>query len=76
MSEVKINKKGQIVIPKYIRDKYGLAPGITLFIEDFDYYIGVRPISKCPRCGKALPDELRDRGACEGCPLPEKIIIY
>ena len=33
--EVKINEKGQIVIPKVLRDHYGLAPGSSaVFVEE------------------------------------------
>ncbi len=33
MEEGKISTKGQIVIPKYIRDHLGLTVGSTLFIK-------------------------------------------
>ena len=32
MSQVKLGSRGQIVIPKKVRDMFGLDPGSTLFI--------------------------------------------
>ena len=77
MYEVKINKRGQITIPKPIRDSLGLVPGITLNVNDYDRIysreIVVAPVVICHHCRKALPDEFIESRACPDCP-PLKII--
>ena len=72
----KINQKGQITIPKEIREKYGLVRGITLDIRADGDKIIVKPAYTCHNCGKALPDELGSRGACADCHLPKVFIVY
>ena len=59
MAEMKMNKNGQITIPKSIRDKYGWFSGITLAIREDEKKIEVVPAFVCHRCGRALPDELK-----------------
>ena len=34
MNEITISTKGQIVLPKELRDKYGLKPGTKLTVQD------------------------------------------
>lgn len=34
MTEITVSTKGQIVLPKELRDKYGLKPGTKLTIRD------------------------------------------
>ena len=76
MTKIKINKKGQITIPKEFREKHGLVPGISLDIRADGDKIIVKPAYTCHNCGKALPDELGSRGACADCPPPKVFIVY
>jgi AbrB family looped-hinge helix DNA binding protein len=41
-----ITSKGQIVIPKYIRDKYKLNPGVKMVFEETEQGILLRPADK------------------------------
>ncbi|OIO27074.1 hypothetical protein AUJ14_00400 [Candidatus Micrarchaeota archaeon CG1_02_55_22] len=41
--EVKVNVKGQIVIPKVFRDAYGIAPGSTATLAEGDGELVLRP---------------------------------
>ena len=34
MNEITISSKGQIVLPKELRDRYGLTPGTKLTVQD------------------------------------------
>ena len=36
MEQAKISSKGQIVIPKYLRDALGFKEGVTLMMEKID----------------------------------------
>ena len=74
--DTKISKKGQITIPKYIRERFGLVAGISFFVAEKEGEIIVKPVRICPTCKKALPDELIRRGSCLDCPLPEIMQIY
>ena len=74
--ELRIDKNGKITIPKKLRDKYNLQPGIEIIITDHDPQLRMRPKHECPACKKALPKELYDRGSCLECPPPERIKIY
>ena len=74
--EMRIDKRGRVVIPKKLREQYNLTPGIMLSLGCYDDYDGVvtiklKPVHVCSACGKALPDELEKRGACLSCtPIP------
>ena len=48
MSNVKTYQKGQIIIPKYIREKLGIKPGKMLSIELVDDHIEMRPLPDDP----------------------------
>ena len=72
MEKVKINKKGQITIPKKLRDKYSISPDVTLTIKDNDGKFTIEPLNFCHTCKKALPDGAE----CPNCPPPETIYIY
>ncbi len=43
IEEVKISSKGQLVIPKYLRDAFGLKPGKTVMITSADNRIIIIP---------------------------------
>lgn len=72
MDQVKINKRGQITIPKSIRDKYGLKDGISMRIHEYDDKLTFEPVNFCYTCKKALPDDAR----CPVCPPRKVIQIY
>ena len=74
--DTKINKKGQITIPKYYREKLGLVDGISIDVTEGKGELIISPVKTCHNCGKPLPDELIKRGACLDCPLPQVIVIY
>ena len=74
--EIKIDNKGKITIPKYLRDKYNLKHGITLDISYHDCKLILKPKAVCHNCGKALTDDLQSRGSCLECPPPTRIKIY
>ena len=76
MDYYKINKRGQITIPKYICDKLGWTTDIPLDICLFEEKIIVKPVKICPGCLKPLPTELLERGTCIDCPPPKEFIIY
>ena len=74
--EIKIDKKGKVTIPKYLRDKYNLKHGIKLDVDYHDYKLVLEPLAVCSNCGKALTDDLQSRGSCLECPPPKIIKIY
>ncbi len=76
MDEVKINKRGQITIPKALRDRFGLESGISLSIAEDDGKIIIRPAIVCHHCGKTLPDAFRKSHTCPSCPPPVIIKVY
>lgn len=41
-----ITKKGQIVIPAELREKYGITPGTRIYVEDHDGEIVLKPITE------------------------------
>ena len=48
MEEVKLSSKGQLVIPKYIRDSLGLKPGKLLLVSLLDNKIVIIPKPENP----------------------------
>ena len=46
MSNTKISSKGQITIPKEIRDKLNLKPGDRIIVEAREHAAIVRPLKK------------------------------
>lgn len=44
----KVSKKGWIVIPKEIRERYGIKPGDEVHLYDFDDRIILVPLMKDP----------------------------
>ena len=69
---MKINERGQITIPKELREKYALLPGIKLTVEERDGKILLQPSNFCPSCKKALPDG----ESCPDCPPPKTTYVY
>lgn len=68
MSTSTVSRKGWIVIPKEIRDRYGLAPGDKVQVVDYGGAIAVVPSWKDPvrgargllKGGPSLSQALRD----------------
>ncbi len=48
MSIVRTHAKGQIVIPKDIRDMLGIKPGKTLSVKLVDDHVEIRPLPDDP----------------------------
>lgn len=46
MDTTKVSSKGQVVIPKAIRDRLSVKPGATLSVEIEDDHIVLRPVKK------------------------------
>jgi len=66
MSIVKLSSKGQIVIPKAIREKLGLAPRKPVILEIIDDHAEIKPV---PNIKKVL------RGALKGKPSMSQALI-
>ena len=45
---VKIHAKGQIIMPKIIRDQFGIKPGTAVSINVVDDHIEIRPLPDDP----------------------------
>ncbi len=66
MPIVKTSTKGQIVIPKKIRDKLGIGPGKRILLRVVDEHAEIRPLPDDPikgmrgilKGGKSLAKEL------------------
>ncbi len=48
MATVKTHAKGQIIIPKKIRDKLGIKPGKTLSVKLVGDHVQIRPLPGNP----------------------------
>ena len=72
MDKMKINKRGQITIPKSIRDKYGLKDGFSLTFSAYDDKLMLKPANFCHTCQKALPDGT----PCPNCPPKKTVYLY
>ncbi|MEM8904529.1 MAG: AbrB/MazE/SpoVT family DNA-binding domain-containing protein [Actinomycetota bacterium] len=59
---MKVTEKGQITIPKLLRDELGIGAGNEVEFERVDDAIIVRKASDAPTRGQQLADRLRGRG--------------
>ena len=48
MPKTSLSTKGQVVIPKEIRQRHGWKPGMVLEVEDRDDCVVLRPILEVP----------------------------
>ena len=48
MAIVKTHGKGQIIMPKDIRDKLGIKPGTNISIDLVDDHVEIRPLPDDP----------------------------
>ena len=77
MYDFKVNKRGQLIIPKRYLKKLGINAGYTVDVKSYDGEIIINPSYFCFHCKKPLPDELRERRACLTCPpAPPPVMIY
>lgn len=72
MKAIKINQKGQITIPKAIREKYGWDAGIQLDICEGDAGVTIKPINYCFSCKRAL----KSGSTCPHCKPKQVIVVY
>jgi AbrB family looped-hinge helix DNA binding protein len=56
----RLSTKGQLIIPKEIRDRHGWTPGIELVLEDRGDCLVLRPVAEYP------PVSLDDLVGCAG----------
>ena len=59
---MKVSEKGQITIPKALRDALGIGAGTEVEFERLDDAIVVRKASSGPTRGQQLAEHLRGRG--------------
>ncbi|MEM9034320.1 MAG: AbrB/MazE/SpoVT family DNA-binding domain-containing protein [Actinomycetota bacterium] len=59
---MKVSEKGQITIPKPLRDELGIGAGTEVRFERVDDAIIVRKATDAPTRGQQLADRLRGRG--------------
>ena len=76
MDEIRINKRGQITIPKTLREKYGWSSDIPLEIHEWEGRIVLQPAIVCHQCKKPLSEAFRNKNACPNCPPPTFIKVY
>lgn len=76
MDDIKMNAKGQITIPKSMREKLGWNSDIPLAIDVIEGRVVLRPAIVCPACGKVLTEAYRKAGRCSTCPPPKIVKVY
>lgn len=59
---MKVTEKGQVTIPKALRDALGIGAGTEVEFERSDDAIVVRKAAEGPTRGRKLADRLRGRG--------------
>ena len=59
---MRVTEKGQVTIPKALRDELGIGGGSRVAFEKADDTIVIRKVSDGPTRGSALVDRLRGRG--------------
>jgi AbrB family looped-hinge helix DNA binding protein len=59
---VRVTEKGQVTIPKELRDQLGLGAGSEVTFERADDAIVIRKVSAGPARGRRLVERLRGRG--------------
>jgi AbrB family looped-hinge helix DNA binding protein len=62
----RLSTKGQLIIPKEIRDRYGWEPGVELEIEDQGDHVVVRRVESLPETS------LEDLVGCAGYRGPRR----
>ncbi|MGI8683593.1 MAG: AbrB/MazE/SpoVT family DNA-binding domain-containing protein [Acidimicrobiales bacterium] len=59
---MRVTEKGQVTIPKDLRDVLGIGAGTEVEFERSDDTIVVRKVSNGPSRGRRLAERLRGRG--------------
>ena len=59
---MRVGEKGQVTIPKDLRDEFGIGAGSEVAFELRDDTIVVRKVSDGPTRGARLAERLRGRG--------------
>ena len=59
---MRVTEKGQVTIPKELRDEFGLGAGSEVVFERGADAIIVRKVSEAPTRGRILVDRLRGHG--------------
>ncbi len=57
-----ITEKGQVTIPKPLREALGIGPGTEVSFEADGETLIVRKLSRSPSRGRAIAERLRGRG--------------
>lgn len=73
---MKINEKGQVTIPKKLREKYNLSKGVDFEICEQDGSLIITPIHRCYYCKKAFTATITNQDACTECSQKERKTIY
>lgn len=69
-ARARISSKGQLVLPKAVRDAYGLGPGSEVDIESVGETIVLRPRVRKPRTGRVYTlDEVAGMLKYDGPPV-------
>ena len=61
MSNTKISSKGQITIPKEIREKLNLKPGDRIVVEAREHHAIVRPLKKPSESMKGIGKKTKQK---------------
>ncbi len=59
---MRVTEKGQVTIPKGLRDELGIGAGSEVDFERADDTIVIRKVSVDPSRGRRLVERLRNRG--------------
>lgn len=62
ISTIRVTEKGQVTIPKELRDELGIGAGSEVGFERLDDAIVIRKVSDGHGRGARLVDQLRGRG--------------
>ena len=74
MSITKLSSKGQITIPKEIRDKLGLEPGDKVLMEAMEHAAVIRPLRRPSEGMKGIGKEAKAKlGNISAAELLEKM---
>lgn len=68
MATTKLSSKGQVILPKAIRDKHDWKPGVEFVVEDTPKGVLLRPLKPFQ------PTKLEDVVGCTGYKGPTKTI--
>lgn len=59
---MRVTEKGQVTIPKALRDSLGIGAGTEVVFERADDTIVIRKVTEAPTRGQRIADRLRGRG--------------